>query len=124
MATIAEKTKQYSWPNSSQEQKQVCQQLVYLDALIRLYRMPPQFTYSTSDLSERFKNIPEDVLMQILKDFCQYSLSDHLGQQFMRGGSKQASEADPNAHIKFIKSKENTQKLTLTIIGSVVHLST
>ena len=42
----------------------------------------------------------------------------------MRGVSKQASEADPNAHIKFIKSKENTQKLTLTIIGSVVHLST
>lgn len=41
VATIAEKTKQYSWPQSSQEQKKVCQQLVYLDALIRLYRMPP-----------------------------------------------------------------------------------
>eukprot|EP00353_Schmidingerella_taraikaensis_P007425 CAMPEP_0185593996 /NCGR_PEP_ID=MMETSP0434-20130131/73382_1 /TAXON_ID=626734 ORGANISM="Favella taraikaensis, Strain Fe Narragansett Bay" /NCGR_SAMPLE_ID=MMETSP0434 /ASSEMBLY_ACC=CAM_ASM_000379 /LENGTH=171 /DNA_ID=CAMNT_0028220997 /DNA_START=818 /DNA_END=1333 /DNA_ORIENTATION=- len=86
--------------------------------------MPPQFTYSTNDLSERFKNIPEDILLTILQKFCRVSLSDHLGQQFVRGGSKAAGEADPNASFKFLKSKENTQLLTLTIIGVVVHLST
>jgi len=86
--------------------------------------MPPQFTYSTSDLSERFKNIPEDILLQILQNFCRVSLSDHLGQQFARGGSKHASEADPSANFKFVKSKEQIQQLILTIIGAVVHTST
>ena len=33
-------------------------------------------------------------------------------------------DADPNAQFKFIKSKENTQQLTLAVIGAVVHLST
>ena len=122
VATIAEKTKQYSWPQQAEEQKKICQELVYLDALIRLYRMPPQFTYSSSDLSERFKNIPEDILITILQKFCRVSLSDQMGNQFVRGSAMK--DADPNAQFKFIKSKENTQQLTLAVIGAVVHLST
>ena len=41
VATIAEKTKQFNWPTTAEEQKATVQSLVYLDALIRLYRMPP-----------------------------------------------------------------------------------
>ena len=76
VATIAEKTYCYQWPTESEEQKHVCQSFVYLDALIRLYRMPPQFQYAISDLSERFKNIPEETLQTILQKFCRITVSD------------------------------------------------
>ena len=62
VATIAEKTYEYTWPQSAEEQMMTVQSLVYLDALIRLYRMPAQFEFSMTDLSERFKNIPEETL--------------------------------------------------------------
>ena len=71
--------------------------------------MPPQFVFSSSELSERFKSIPEDILITILQKFCRVSLSDHLGQQFMRGSQNKPSETDPNANFKFVKSKETTQ---------------
>ena len=62
VATLAEKTYTYSWPKEQNEQQVTIQGLVYLDALIRLYRMPPQFEFAMGDLSTRFKNIPEETL--------------------------------------------------------------
>ena len=50
--------------------------LVYLDALITLYRMPHQFEFAIGDLSERFRGMPEEVLEEILQKFCKISLSD------------------------------------------------
>ena len=54
--------------------------LVYLDALITLYRMPNQFEFAIGDLSERFRGMPEEVLEEVLEEilqkFCKISLSD------------------------------------------------
>ena len=80
IATIAEKTYQYNWPQDIEEQKVTVQQLVYLDALIRLYRMPTSFEFSMADLSDKFKNIPEDSLQVILQKFCRMSVSDRHSQ--------------------------------------------
>lgn len=61
-------------------------------------------------------------MITILQKFCRVSLSDQMGNQFVRGSSMK--DADPNAQFKFIKGKEAIQQLTLTVIGLVVHLST
>ena len=126
VATIAEKTYEYNWPEDTEQQKTTVQSLVYLDAIIRLYRMPPQFEFSLTDLSERFKNIPEETLQVILQKFCRITVSDRHSQQFMRnapkGGLNKAGSSD--SHFKFMKSKDQVQTLTLTLIGATVHLST
>lgn len=78
-----------------------------------------------TDLSERFKNIPEEILHEILQKFCRITVSDRHSQQFMRGASKDAAAAsESGSQFKFMKSKDAIKTLTLTIIGLTVHLST
>ena len=82
--------------------------MVYLDALIRLYRMPPQFEFAMVDLSEKFKNIPEDTLQTILQKFCRITVSDRHSQQFMRGASQRPNKESSGSHqFKFMKSKDS-----------------
>ena len=78
------------------------------------------------DLSEKFKNIPEDTLQTILQKFCRITVSDRHSQQFMRGQNQKNSSKDASgsSQFKFMKSKDSIQTLTLTIIALVVHLST
>jgi hypothetical protein len=40
--------------------------LVYLDTLISLYRMPPQFEFAINELSQRFRGIQAEPLEVIL----------------------------------------------------------
>ena len=77
-----------------------------------------------ADLSEKFKNIPEDSLQEILSKFCRISLSDRHATQFSRGANNKSQPPTEGANIKFMKSKDAIKTLTLTIIGLVVHLST
>lgn len=130
---IAKKTYQFKWQSfgSDKLKKRHClQSIVYLDALIQLYRMPPAFEFSMSDLSQRFKNIPEEPLLAILEKFCKITIADRHGDDYRRGASKIAAalspvgEGDGGHSFKFLKSKEAVKQLTLHIIGIVVHLST
>ena len=69
--------------------------------------MPLQFEFSMSDLSEKFKNIPEGTLTEILQHFCRITVSDRHSQQFMRGASKGGVRGESGeSHFKFMKSKE------------------
>lgn len=86
--------------------------------------MPPQFEFSMGDLSEKFKNIPEEILQEILQKFCRITVSDRHSQQFMRSAPKEAASGETGANFKFMKSKDAIKTLSLTIIGLTVHLST
>lgn len=44
------------------EKKLHLKALVYLDALISLYRMPPQFEFDKDQLSQRFRGVKESAL--------------------------------------------------------------
>ena len=77
-----------------------------------------------SDLSEKFKNIPEGPLTEILQKFCRITVSDRHSQEFMRGARKGGPVSDSGSHFKFMKSKEGAKTLTLTLIGLVIHVST
>jgi len=85
----------YSWDaigDDKNEKRRVLKALVYLDALITLYRMPPQFEFSMSDLSHRFRDIPEVALHQILEKFCQIAVSDRNEQSNFQKGRKHQPE--------------------------------
>ena len=76
---LANKIWQFSWDqigDDKNEKRRILQSLVYLDALITLYRMPPSFEFSMADLSRRFRDIPEVALKQILEKFCKIAVSD------------------------------------------------
>ena len=65
---MSQKIYQYKWEGMDKTTKRnTLKSLVYLDALVTLYRMPPQFEFAISDLSERFRGMPEEVLMDILQ---------------------------------------------------------
>ena len=67
---MAQKILQYKWESMEKTDKRnTLKGLVYLDALITLYRMPSEFEFALGDLSERFA-LPEDVLEVILNKFC------------------------------------------------------
>lgn len=56
---------QFSWDaigEDKSEKRRILKSLVYLDALITLYRMPATFEFSMPDLSRRFRDIPEIAL--------------------------------------------------------------
>ena len=62
---LANKVWKYSWDaigDDKNEKRRILKALVYLDALITLYRMPPTFEFAMSDLSHRFRNLPEVAL--------------------------------------------------------------
>ena len=98
--------------------------LVYLDALVTLYRMPPQFEFAISDLSERFRGMPEEVLMDILQKFCKLSLSDRTNPTMFKLNRARLNSTDASTQFKFMKSKESVKTLIMHIIGLVIHLST
>lgn len=56
--------------------------IVYLDALITLYRMPASFEFSMPDLCRRFRDLPEVALHQILEKFCKIAISDQSDSGF------------------------------------------
>ena len=114
---------QFSWDaigDDKSEKRRVLKSLVYLDALITLYRMPPAFEFSMPDLSKRFRDIPEVALNQILERFCKITVAD---QQDALDRKKPAKPATGGSMFKFLKSKEDIKVLMLHIIGLVVHLS-
>ena len=76
------------------------------------------------DLSEKFKNIPAEVLQEILQKFCRMDVSDRHSQQYMRKAPKDVSQSETGGQFKFMKSKDAIKTLSLTIIGLTVHLST
>ena len=98
--------------------------LVYLDALVTLYRMPPQFEFAISDLSERFRGMPEEVHMDILQKFCKLSLSDRTNPSMFKMNRARLNSTDGTTQFKFMKSKESVRNLIMHIIGLVIHLST
>ena len=76
---IANKTHEYLWDSLKEDKKakrQTVKQLVYLDALISLYRMPNEFKAAYGELSERFRNLPEQPLQLILQKFCKVTLQE------------------------------------------------
>lgn len=50
--------------------------LVYLDTLISLYRMPPQFEFAINELSQRFRGIQAEPLEVILQKFCTIGIKE------------------------------------------------
>jgi len=76
---LANKIWQFSWDalgDNKNEKRRILKSLVYLDALITLYRMPASFEFSMADLSRRFRDVPERALNQILEKFCKIAVSD------------------------------------------------
>jgi len=62
---LAKNIWQYSWDSmgdDKSEKRRVLKSLVYLDALITLYRMPAAFEFSMPDLCRRFRDLPEVAL--------------------------------------------------------------
>jgi hypothetical protein len=94
--------------------------LVYLDALISLYRMPPAFEFVLGELSQRFRGVKEQPLELILNKFCSIGLSE--GDDRKKGGRKSIASGE-DSQYKLMKSKEQIKILMLHIIGLVVHLS-
>lgn len=130
--TLAIKIYQYVWASygdNKEKKRGVLKSLVYLDALITLYRMPNAFQFAMDDLSERFRNIPEQTLLTIIDKFCNVSVADSgAGDRFEQriAAQKRSNPADQDGktQFKFLKSKESVKSLILNIIGVVVHLST
>lgn len=117
---------QYSWDaigEDKSEKRRILKSLVYLDALITLYRMPAIFEFSMPDLSRRFRDIPEMALNQILEKFCKIAVSDQSDQAFRTKKPKIEKSESSGTVFKFVKGKEDTKVLMLHIIGLVVHLS-
>jgi hypothetical protein len=56
------------------DKKRLLKALVYLDTLITLYRMPPQFEFALGELSQRFRGVKEEPLEVILNKFCTIGL--------------------------------------------------
>ena len=59
VVSIAKGVWEQSWDaiNDKKEKKRILKALVYLDTLITLYRMPPQFEFAIDELSQRFRGI-------------------------------------------------------------------
>ena len=110
----------YKWDKikEKEEKKLTLKAMVYLDALITLYRMPNSFEFSMADLSERFRGLSEEILEQILDKFCKVTVSDRNDDRF-RKNQKPSGGSD----FTFMKSKEDTKLLILHIIGVTVTLS-
>ena len=122
---ISQKIYQYKWEGMDKTTKRnTLKSLVYLDALITLYRMPPQFEFAIGDLSERFRGMPEEVLEEILQKFCKISLSDRTNPSTFKMSRARLTSTDASTQFKFMKSKESVKTLILHIIGLVIHLST
>lgn len=84
------------------EKKQVLKALVYLDALISLQRMPPQFEFVLNDLSQRFRGVKEQPLELILNKFCTIAVSEHGDSRKKVKTFEKSSEVQ----YKLMKSKE------------------
>lgn len=122
VVVLAQKVRRYNFNNMQKvDQKNTVKAFVYLDVLITLYRMPPQFEFAMGDLSGRFRGLPEAPLEQILQKFCKISVSDKSN---MRARSMQLASSDSTTQFKFMKNKESVKTLILNIIGLVVHMST
>ena len=99
------------------DKKRHLKALVYLDTLISLFRMPPQFEFSLGELSQRFRGVKEEPLEAILAKFCTIGLQDDDRKKYKK------FEKSPETQYKLMKSKEQCKVLMLHIIGLVVHLS-
>ena len=122
---MAQKIFQYKWEGMEKTDKRnTLKGLVYLDALVTLYRMPSQFEFALGDLSERFRGLPEDVLEVILQKFCKMSLSDRTNPSTFKMSRARLASSDVTTQFKFMKSKESVGNLIMHIIGLVIHLST
>jgi hypothetical protein len=108
---------EHTWDHVSdkKEKKNLLKALVYLDALITLYRMPPVFEFQMGDLSHRFRGVKEEALEQIIKKFCTIGLVE-------QGDRKKGKPQNDDCQYKLMKSKEQIKVLMLHIIGLVVHL--
>lgn len=100
----------YSWDQIEEksEKKRMLKGLVYLDALITLYRMPNQFEFSMSELSERFRGVPEKPLGDMLQKFCKIAVQEKGGPdapRFKKPSNLQAG----GVSFKFMKGKEDAK---------------
>lgn len=92
VVVLSQKVRKYNWTNMEKaDQKNTVKAFVYLDVLITLYRMPPQFEFAMGDLSGRFRGLPDEPLEQILQKFCKISVADKSN---MRARSMQLSSSD------------------------------
>jgi hypothetical protein len=125
VCVMTNKIYQFSWDQmeTKEDKRRVVKQLVYLDALITLYRMPNQFSASLSDLVERFRQLPEDPLLAILEKFCKITIDDPSGKGAKRRNVVRHDNQN-GTRFSFLKSKEDMKTLILNIIGLVVHMST
>jgi hypothetical protein len=72
VVSIAKSLWENQWDSidDKKEKKRLLKALVYLDTLISLYRMPPQFEFAINELSQRFRGIEAEPLEVILQKFC------------------------------------------------------
>lgn len=104
VVSIAKGVWDQSWDtiNDKKEKKRILKALVYLDTLITLYRMPPQFEFAINELSQRFRGIEAEPLEVILQKFCSISVKERGEPERKRKGATTTSESQ----YKFMKSKE------------------
>ena len=81
-------------------------QLVYLDALVTLYRMPNQFNAAFSELVERFRKLPQEPLLKILEKFCKMTLEDGSDNRNSKRRVMNKMDSGESSKFKFVKSKE------------------
>ena len=102
------------------EKKMHLKALVYLDALISLYRMPPSFDRSMAELIQLFRGISIEPLDKILDKFCTRAVVEQ-GDDRRNKATKFSNQSE--VQFKLMKSKEQIKVLILHIIGLVVNLS-
>jgi hypothetical protein len=124
VVSIAKGVYGQTWDTISdkREKKTLLKALVYLDALISLFRMPPAFEFCLQDLSRRFRGVQEEALEMILQKFCTVGIEEP-GETTRRKPGATTQKVNNNVQYKFMKSKEQTKVMMLHIMGLVVHLS-
>ena len=108
VSVLASKIYKYEWDKfeTKEDKRQVVKQLVYLDALVTLYRMPNQFNAAFSELVERFRKLPQEPLLKILEKFCKMTLEDGSDNRNSKRRVMNKMDSGESSKFKFVKSKE------------------